>query len=159
MFLRGHYDDSLMDLPKKMVLKSKTSPSLLSFLFLLSVSLGCDKSHREVSTRSRPDRVTQLWTSRLPNCEDPATPIPMGSRLGSEALGPLPSLGIASGRHAVVQSSVPGPPCLRCLHVSPPPGMSFPGFCFSMAIHHSGFKNCWLKDSLCHSPCLICLSA
>lgn len=159
MFLGGRYDDSLMDPPNKMVLKSKTSPSLLSFLFLLSISLGCDESHHEVSTRSRTDRVTQPWTSRLPNCEDPATPIPMGSRLGSEALGPLPSLGIASGRHAVVQSSIFGPPCLRCLHVLPPPGMSFPGFRFSMAIHHSGFKNCWLKGSLCRSPRLICLSA
>lgn len=73
-----------------MVLKSKTHPSLLSFLLFLSIPLGCGKSHLEVPTRNGTDRVTQPWTPRLPNCEDPATPTPMGSVLGPELLGYCP---------------------------------------------------------------------
>lgn len=74
---RGHYDDSLVDPQKKLVRKDKTSPPpFCSFLLLLSIPLGCDKSHREVPTRSRNDRVTQPWTSGLPNCEDPTTQAP-----------------------------------------------------------------------------------
>lgn len=147
MFLRGHYDDSLMNPPKKMVLTSKKSPSLLSFLFLFSVPLGCDKSC-EVATRSRTDRVTQPWTSRLPNCEAPATPTPMGSRLGPEALDrcppwsllledmlwfSLPSLVLAAYGASVSYLLL---------------GCCFQASAFLKAVHHSGFKNRWLKDSL-----------